>query len=415
MTPKRSISYCKKGDVRFNLKIEGDKTSNLQIYLIFSFDGRRLRYYTGKRINLNQWDKSNQRVKSNADASLSLNGFLKSLANLVSSEYNNARAIGINPSVEYLREKLLAFNFRNNEDFLERFQEFMDRCKNEKAKGTIKKYRNTKSHLKNFAQYSGYKLDFDSINMKFEEKFKDYLINQKKQNDTTVAKNFKVLKVLMNYALNAGITKNMDFIKFKAREREGEIIFLSWDQLMKLYTCDKVTEPRHFIVRDIFCFGCFTGLRFSDIMNLKLENIRDGNIYITTIKNKKTSIIPFNKYSEKIVNKYMDGKTDGFLFPQISNLKMNIYLKELGVIAELNDKVTLIDFKGSQRYEESKVLHEVLTTHIARKTFITNALGRGMPSEVIMDITGHATHKVFERYYKIVDEQRKREMEKAFN
>jgi integrase len=169
------------------------------------------------------------------------------------------------------------------------------------------------------------------------------------------------------------------------------------------------------IVRDMFCFGCFTGLRFSDIMNLKCENIRNGSIYVKTIKNKKSAIIPLTKYSESIVNSYMGNEPDGYLFPRISNQKTNEYLKQIGIIAELNESVTIVSFSGTKRTEKSKLKHEVLTTHVARRTFITNALDRGMPSEVIMDITGHGSHKVFERYYKIIDDQRKREMEKAFN
>jgi intergrase/recombinase len=94
---------------------------------------------------------------------------------------------------------------------------------------------------------------------------------------------------------------------------------------------------------------------------------------------------------------------------------MNDYLKDLGKEAKLNEKITTVSFKGSIRTENTKEKRELLTSHVARKTFITNALDRGMPSEVIMDITGHGSHKVFKRYYKIIDEQRKREMEKAFS
>jgi integrase len=415
LTPVSKKSYCKKGDVRFNLKQEKEKTENLQIFLIFSFDGKRLRYYTGKRVNQNQWDSINQRVKPNVDIGSSINGFLKSLSNLVSKEYNDAKTLGIKPSVEYLRNKLLSFNFKGGDAFLVSFQEFIDRCKNEKASNTIVKYTNTKNHLEKFSTWANYKLDFESINLKFEEKFRDYLLTEKKLNNNTIAKIFKVLKVFMNYALDAGKTKNVDFIKFKAREYEGEIIFLTWEELMKLYAKEDISNASLKRVRDIFCFGCFTGLRFSDIMNLKCENMKNGAIYVNTIKNKKSSIIPLNRYSEYIVNQYMNSDITGYLFPKISNQKMNDYLKDLGEEADLDEKITIVSFKGSVRTENTKAKHEVLTTHVARKTFITNALDRGMPSEVIMDITGHGSHKVFKRYYKIIDEQRKREMDKAFN
>jgi|WetSurMetagenome_2_1015567.scaffolds.fasta_scaffold14561_2 integrase len=415
LTPIPNKSYCKKGDVRFNLKLEKNKTANLQIFLVFNFDGKRLRYYTGKRINLVQWDAINQKVKSNVELAMSINGFLKSLANLVSTEYNNAKALGQKPSIEYLRNKLQNFDSRSSESFLDSFQVFINRCKNEKASKTLVKYTNTKNHIEKFSTWSGYKLDFESIDLKFEEKFRDYLINQKNLNNNTIAKIFKVIKVFMNHALETGKTKSVDFMKFKAREFEGDIVFLTWEELMRLYNKEDFSSESLKRIRDIFCFGCFTGLRFSDIMNLKCENIRNGTIYINTIKNKKSSIIPLNKYSETIVNRYLNDEREGFLFPKISNQKMNDYLKDLGKEAEFNDKITLVNFKGSVRNDETWPKYELLSTHVARKTFITNALDRGMPSEVIMDITGHASHKVFKRYYKIIDDQRKREMMKAFS
>jgi hypothetical protein len=94
---------------------------------------------------------------------------------------------------------------------------------------------------------------------------------------------------------------------------------------------------------------------------------------------------------------------------------MNTYLKELGKLAEINTPVQIIRYSGAERIERLVPKYEVLTSHVARKTFITNAMIKGMTTEVIMDITTHSSYKAFKRYFKIVDEQKRSQMNQAFN
>jgi ssDNA-specific exonuclease RecJ len=94
---------------------------------------------------------------------------------------------------------------------------------------------------------------------------------------------------------------------------------------------------------------------------------------------------------------------------------MNEHLKTLGRLAGLNRKVSQIRFRGAQRLENIFPLYEVLTTHVARKTFITNSIYLGMNSEAIMEITGQKTRQTFKRYFKIVDQFKEVEMRRTWN
>jgi hypothetical protein len=93
---------------------------------------------------------------------------------------------------------------------------------------------------------------------------------------------------------------------------------------------------------------------------------------------------------------------------------MNDYLKEVGKIAGLDEQIQKVIYKGAQRIEETYKKYELLTTHVARKTFITLSLMEDVPTEVIMSITTHRTHQAFKRYYKIVDRHKKGRMDKVF-
>lgn len=123
--------------------------------------------------------------------------------------------------------------------------------------------------------------------------------------------------------------------------------------------------------------------------------------------------IDLNDYSRAILAKYKDEPFPGNkALPVISNQKFNSYLKDLGKVCELNQSETLVYFVGNERKEKTYQKWELLTTHVGRKTFISNALFLNIPAEVIMAWTGHKDHKVMEKYYKIIAPQKRREMAK---
>lgn len=93
--------------------------------------------------------------------------------------------------------------------------------------------------------------------------------------------------------------------------------------------------------------------------------------------------------------------------PMISNQKLNKYVKELCELAEINDPVEIIRFKGAKRHATLHPKHELISAHTGRKTFVTLSLSKGIPAEVVMKITGHSDYKSFKRYVE-VDEDRKR-------
>ena len=400
--------------VKFNLKNSLNPNEKTQIYLIFNFEGNRLRYYTGKRIEPKYWDKIKQRAKSTFSNAISLNQFLTTTANFLTDEYNELQILGKKITIDSLKNALdNRFNQTNEHDVFEKFDEFIEVSKNQRAVSTIRKNKTTINQIRKFCQEKKINLTFDDFDLTFDERFKDFLINDLKLTNNTVAKHYKTLKVFLNWAVEKGYTSNLEFRKLKAKVVDGEIYFLTWDELMKLFEME-IENNRLQRVRDIFCFGCFTGLRFSDILNLKQENIVNDTIIAKTLKTGSNTIIPLNKFSRIIYDRYKS--TDKFnLFPSISNQKMNEYLKELGEAAEINEPVQIIRFRGVERIEKIVPKYEVLTSHVARKTFITNAMIRGMATEVIMDITTHSSYKSFKRYFKVVDEQKRKQMSNAFD
>jgi integrase len=202
--------------------------------------------------------------------------------------------------------------------------------------------------------------------------------------------------------------------KFKGVDGNAkEVIYLEWEELLHLYSFDFSARPSLSAVRDVFCFCCFTGLRYSDVAKLLRCDIKGNTINIVTQKTVDGLIIELNKYSNEILQKYENIRLpNDAALPVISNVKMNEYLKEMGKIAELNVPQRIVYFKRNRRYEETLPKYALLTTHCGRRTFIVNALRLGIPSEVIMKWTGHNDFKAMKPYIKIVDKLKASEMEK---
>jgi len=229
----------------------------------------------------------------------------------------------------------------------------------------------------------------------------------------------------MNWATKKGYNTNLEFKKFELKFKgvstsasRQNIVFLSWTELTNLNNIDFTYNKHLEQTRDIYCFCCFTSLRYSDVQNLKKNDIKtdNNNNYYIEIITKKTDDklnIELNKYALAIYNKYKDFELKGNrLFPVPSNQNFNKSLKDLAKTANLNSLETITDYKGNKRIEKTFEKWELITSHTARKTFITNALCLGIQPDVIRAWTGHKDHKTMELYIKIVSEQKRIEMNK---
>lgn len=257
---------------------------------------------------------------------------------------------------------------------------------------------------------SKYSLSFDSINKKFEEKFMDYCFIEKQTLNNYYGKLVSILKTFMQWSYEREYHNNLDFKKFKRIEDEIEVIFLSFEELMLLYNYkfDNKALDRS---RDFYCFGCFTGLRFSDINNLSNATIYDDKIVLNLIKTKTTNHqINLNDFSKAILKKYEDSLYSPL--PKISSQKLNKNIQRCCEIIGLNQDITLTRFIGSRRINQKFKKFELITSHTARKTFITNSLILGINERVIRSITNSKDEKSFKRYVKVTQEFAQNEMNK---
>ncbi|MEG0528793.1 MAG: phage integrase SAM-like domain-containing protein [Bacilli bacterium] len=319
-------------------------------------------------------------------------------------EYNE-----IDFSEQIFNERFDEDNTKVSIDFFEAFQEFIDVSKLTKATGTIKKYTTVQNFLNDFKTFTKYPLRFDSINKKFEEVFMLYCFEERKTINNYYGKLISIIKTFMQWSFDRQYHNSIEFKRIKRTEDEIEVIYLSMDELMELYN-HKFENKSMERARDFFCFGCFTGLRHSDIYNLDNANIYDDYINLSLIKTKTNDhIIPLNDFAKAILEKYKN--TIYNPIPKIYSQKLNKKIQDCCEELEWLDEVKLVRYIGTERVNKTFQKYQLITSHVARKTFITNGLILGMNERVLRNITNSKDEKSFRRYVKIEEVQKQKEMD----
>ncbi|MDE6295593.1 MAG: site-specific integrase, partial [Muribaculaceae bacterium] len=197
--------------------------------------------------------------------------------------------------------------------------------------------------------------------------------------------------------------------KPKVKYISRPVIYLTWDELMRVYTIE--LDEKLAAVRDVFCFMCFTGLRYSDAITLSKASVGDNTIQLTTKKTSRILRIALNNYAKEILDKYQSVRGN-IVFPRIANAVMNVHLKTIAKKAGLDSIITLSQYYGSKRVDEEYFKHELISTHCGRRTFVVNALALGISPHVVMKWTGHSDLSAMKPYIDIADETLMQEMSK---
>ena len=399
--------------INFYLK-PATKKNESSIMMTYLFKGHKFRYCTKLKISPSNW--RNQRVKPNINGYAEINGLLDQLANCLKEIEREALFNKQELTLELVKNKFLikTGGVKIKKDFFAVYDHFIETSKATKAANTIKAYQGTKRKLLKFEKAKGVEITFKSINQMFYESFVNYLINVGFLNNS-VGKHIKTLKVFLRYAVEHDFTsETYNFKKFKVFSEDSDIIYLTEEELLRLYKLENLSEKLK-NVRDNFCFACFTGLRFSDIEKLSRSNIKTDFLEIKSEKTRDFVKVPLNFLAKEILSQHDSNSSLRPLPTGISNQKTNEYLKEIGELAKLNDPITLEKYNGSKKVIISKPKFNFLSTHTARRTFVTLSLEKGIRAEVVMAMTGHKSYRTFKKYIKITDKVMQTEMLRVWN
>lgn len=269
---------------------------------------------------------------------------------------------------------------------------------------TKRNYKNTYNRLIDFQKEyrRGRSLQFNDIDVDFYNDFVEYLY-KKGLIKNSVGSHVKNVKKFMGEAYEVGLTDNMKFKskKFKMLSEDSDSIYLNNQELEHLAGLDLSNKTKLDQVRDRFLISCYTGLRFSDMQRLTPEHIKGDFIKIKTKKTDQDVTIPIHRVVRRIIEKY------NYNWPApISNQKFNEYLKDLAKNeAKFDSMVSTSHSTANNRVYSNQPKYELITSHTARRSFATNAYLDGVPSLLIMAITGHTTERSFLKYIKVTKDE----------
>ena len=213
-------------------------------------------------------------------------------------------------------------------------------------------------------------------------------------------------KSFIKWAQGRKYAINEEYFSFnpKLPKAKKEVRYLELEELYKIYEMDLPSDSALDRVRDMFVFQCYTALRFSDIKQLKHENIHHDiandaySIDLLTEKDDDRINFPLSKRATSIYLKYKDRLySNDLLFPVISNQKYNKHLKELGKLAELKGEWIDYEYRLTEKIVV-KTPKEDLVTHTARRTFIVTAINENVDPTLIALITSHSDLKSMKPY-----------------
>lgn len=377
-------------------------------------NSKRIYHGTGISVRPEDWDEVKGQVRRTDVRYAKLNVQLAEFKARFEREYADLPS-DAPPVLDNLRKKLSRRKLEKEshvpkeKTFWEQYRSFMNTKANDRTKRTMAKYVTLQKILEAFEKKYGM-LTFEGINHTFGDNLSTYLTRVRKLTNNSKGKYVSTLKTFLSWAEDRGAPLSKDYRKFKVDEEDVDVIALTQDELERVKSVDLSTHPRLDRVRDLFLFACYTGARFGDVQNLNLDDVRRGTWHLRMGKTKSPTLIPIVRQAEAILDKY---RHDGRL-PSISSQRMNDYLKELGRMAELNEPVCIVRYLGAKRNEIRGPKWEHLTSHVARRTFVTLSLEAGMRPDVIMSITGHRSFKTMKKYIAITEQSKKDAMENVW-
>lgn len=367
------------------------KNGKAPIELMITVNGERSSFSTGKQVSVEKWDKTKQQVKGKDEETQSLNQCLRAIkAKLYQKE---AELLGRGfiitagllrdayfDKVETIKEKSLF------DVFTEHNQEQEKLVGNGISKATYWISVYTKRLLKEFVQqkYKRGDLYLRELNLNFIQSFHSFLKIDKGMAQNSSTKHLKLLKKIINFAVANSYMATNPFITYKVEREPVEIDFLDEEELRKIINFD-TPLPRLERAKDMFLFGCFTGLSYIDIKTLAPEHFEKDNAGRIWIKKRRVktgvlSRIPLLPIAKLILNKYKGGDK---LLPIQDPADINKYLKDIAILCGINKRICF---------------------HTSRHTFAsTVTLANNISLEVVSKMLGHTNTRMTAHYAKLID------------
>ena len=251
-------------------------------------------------------------------------------------------------------------------------------------------------------QFRSTNIRFDEITVGYLRDFELFLM-KKGNKSNSIATKFSVLKAVYNKALAEGIftTPHSPFLQFKigrlwtaTRKRA-----IRKEEVQRLMQAEIPADGSAYLdfARDIFLFSYLSaGINFKDIATLRYCDMDEERIYYARHKTSKEMTCHLSEQSKAIIGKYAksDHADEDYIFPildrRIHKTEQQIYDRVRKVLKHVN--------KALHEWSRLLGLKIELTTYVARHTWASIALQKGISEDIISKGMGHTSVKTTRIY-----------------
>ncbi len=391
--------------IHFVIRRHRLKDGKAPIYARITVNMIRCEISVKRRIKVSNWNNGKGMATGKTPEISRLNSYLENVRSQLANHYQDLISSKQEVTPEAIKNLFLGMD--NSGKTLKELIEYHNVRMDENLKwGTLKNYHTTARYIDLFLRKK-MKLDdihLSELNYKFISDFEYYLKkhrptdHQRPMGNNAVMKHMERLRKMVTMSVRMEWLDKDPFSAYKLHFTKVEREFLTEIELAAIEKKNFKIERLQY-VKDLFIFCCYTGLSYIDVINLSPNNISKGinNMDWINAKREKTNNpikIPILPRAQQLIDKYRNhprSKAKGTLFPDISNQKLNSYLKEIADLCEINKN---------------------LTFHIARHTFATTVtLTNGVPIETVSKMLGHSSLKTTQIYAKILDQKISEDMD----
>jgi len=383
--------------IQFVIRKHRIKNGEAPIYARLTVNASRCELSIKRRIHTDNWNNGKGMAKGKNPEISKLNSYLEQIRSQLTNHYQDLVVNKQEVTPDAIKNKF--FGVDESGETLKGLIEYHNTRMDENLKwGTLKNYFTTQKYVDLFLQRKLKRNDIflKELNFRFINDFEYYLRkhtptdHQRPMGNNTVMKHIERLRKMINLAVRMEWLDKDPFAAHKAKFQKTEIPFLTESELSEIEKKEFKIE-RLQQVKELFIFSCYTGLAYIDVMRLTPNNIRigmDGEKWLFTQRQKTLNPVrvPILTKAQKIIDKYKNHPRSivtGTLFPNISNQKLNSYLKEIADLCGIDKN---------------------LTFHLARHTFATTVtLTNGVPIESVSKMLGHSDLRTTQIYAKVVE------------
>jgi len=386
----------------------GFHTDKNTIFLQLMIAGKRIKVSTG--FTTQAWNKKKQRVNSSEDFAWEVNQALDKIQDLVEDLKAKHRVEGFVPDAGFLNnlvaevtKKDLILIPEEKKRVWEYVDIYIQRKKEMLSEGYLKNWPSLREQLKEFAPL----LTFDQLSPAWQQSFVAWMITEKEIFNNTLVNKIKYIQIMARDAQKLGYSIHPDFDGFSMKEVRYPVVWLDWDthvQRLREVKLIKMLDQ----IRDRFLFRCNTGMREGEMNQLAPSHFykKEGNTWLKYFdhKAKKGKTIVLNVEALALSEKY------GMKWPKVVQSDENQLIKQVCMIAELDEVRIKLRHIGNKAVTTSIPLYDLITTHTARRTFARRWYEQGGNLLKLSRYLGHSSVDITQRYIGVEDEEANDEM-----